>query len=87
MHVSILNRHLIYCNSRPYLVCISMVVIVHVVYERDTTAKLLTLAHFDLDYRLYLPLSQLIIIQFPSRIEHPTAFFFLCLIPENMSCA
>lgn len=51
-----------------------MVTIVHAVSAGDTTAKLLTLAHSDLDYRLYFPLSQLIITQFPCLTEHRTAF-------------
>lgn len=46
----------------------------HAVCAGDTTAKLVTLAHSDLDYRLYLPLFQLIISQFPCLTEHLTAF-------------
>lgn len=51
-----------------------MLITAHAVCAGDTTAKLLTLAHSDLDYRLYLPLFQLIITQFPCLTEHLTAF-------------
>lgn len=61
-------------SSLMYSADISMVTIVNAVCAGDTTAKLLTLAHSDLDYRLYLPLSQLIITQFSCLTEHPTAF-------------
>lgn len=61
-------------SNNPTRAYITMLIIVHAVCAGDTTAKLLTLAHSDLDCRLYLPLSQLIITQFPCLTEHLTAF-------------
>lgn len=49
----------------------------------DTTAKLLTLAHSDPDYKLYLPPFELIINMFPSLPEHLTA---LSSVQSQKSC-
>lgn len=51
----------------------------------DTTAKLLTLAHSDPDYRLYLPLFELNINMFPSLPEHLAAFFLSLILGDASS--
>lgn len=62
-------------QCKAYSVYLNMVSTVHAVCAGDTTAELLTLAHSDLDYRLYLPLSRLMITKLPWSATSHSVFY------------